>query len=101
MKLKRSLLTMTRKEPKHIDSALTREEADWMRGVDDITSRRMVEYLKAGTDVRRSIDTLNRMQLVALAEIARATYIGEVVARRERLKDQPAETLEQLDMWLL
>ena len=91
----------TRKEPKIVDSVLTREEAEWMRGVDDMTARLMVEYLKAGTDVRRPIDTLNRMQLVALAEIARATYIGEVVGRRERLKHRPAETLEQLDMWLL
>jgi len=40
-----------------------------MRGVDELTSRRMVEWLKAGTDVRRPIDTLNKAALSALAEI--------------------------------
>lgn len=79
---------MTRKKELHLDSPMTREEAEWMRGVDELTSRRMVEWLKAGTDVRRPIDTLNKAALSALAEIARTTYIGEAAARREELKNK-------------
>ena len=92
---------MTRKDAKIVDSPLTREEAEWMRGVDELTARRMVEWLKAGTDVRRPIDTLNKAQLSALAEIARSTYIGEVAVRRAELKDAPDCAIEHWQLWLI
>lgn len=91
---------MKKKEPKIVDSPLTREEAEWMRGVEEKTARLQVEYLKASTDVRRPIDTLTKVHLSALSEIARSTYIGEVSERRAKIKLTPAETV-QLDMWLI
>jgi hypothetical protein len=84
---------------KIVDSPITRMEAEWMAMVADKTTRSMVEYLKASTDVRKPIDTLNKMHLGALAEIARSTYIGELAERRARKEVLPDEE-EQLDLWL-
>ena len=90
-----------KKETLIVDSPFTREEAEWMRSVEAETTRLQVEYLKASTDVRRPIDNLTPVQLNALSEIARSTYINRVAERREQIKDAPPETLAQLDMWLI
>jgi hypothetical protein len=88
------------KKPLHLDSPMTREHAEWMREVEQKTSRLMVEYLKASTDVRLPIDNLKPVNLNALAEIARATYIGELAERRY-LREDIDWDVEQLDLWLL
>ena len=90
---------MKSKKPKIVDSPITRMEAAWMEMVANKTSRLMVEYLKASTDVRKPIDTLNRVHLGALAEIACSTYIGELAKRRARKEVLPDEEA-QLDSWL-
>jgi hypothetical protein len=87
-------------KPKIVDSPITRMEAEWMEMVSNKTSRLMVEYLKASTDVHKPINTLNEVHRRALAEIARATYIGELAERRARKEELPEEA-EQLDLWLL
>ena len=96
---------MANKKPLHLDSPMTREHAEWMREVEQKTSRLMVEYLKASTDVRLPIDNLKPVNLNALAEIARATYIGEVSDRRAKLRARDLAMVgvdvEQLDLWLL
>jgi hypothetical protein len=96
---------MANKKPLHLDSAMTREHAEWMREVDEKTSRLMVEWLKAGTDTGKPINTLNKAAFMALAEIARATYIGEVSDRRAKLRARDLAMVgvdvEQLDLWLL
>ena len=88
------------KKPLHLDSPMTREHAEWMREVEQKTSRLMVEYLKASTDVRLPVDNLKPVNLNALAEIARATYIGELSERRYSREDTDWD-VEQLDLWLL
>lgn len=71
-----------------------------MATVETETSRLMVEYLKASTDVRKPIDSLNKVHLGALAEIARATYIGRLAERREAKEVLPDEVSE-IQLWLI
>lgn len=85
-----------RARAKLIESELSREEDKWMDAVNDLTARQMVEWLKAGTDVRKPIDSLNKAQLIALAEIARATYIVEE-SKRPRLDGEIAA--DQAEFW--
>jgi hypothetical protein len=95
-------MTAARKKPPVIPaSPISREEAEWMGRVDEITVRNMVEWLKAGVDLRRPIDTLNKAALSALAEIARATYGRELSKRREEIAARPPAEREQMELWLL
>lgn len=92
---------MTRKEKLASESVSAQDHRAWMAEVDKTTTREMVEWLKAGVEVRRPIDTLNPAAFSALAEIARAVYIRELSKRREWLKAQPAPEREQLELWLI
>lgn len=74
-----------------------------MAGVDEVTRRRMVEYLKASTDVRKPIDSLTKLHLSALGEIARAEWVNAVYERKANLKANPPspELSHQMDMLLV
>ena len=87
-------------KPKIVDSPITRMEATWMATVESKTSRLMVEYLKASTAVRKPIASLNKVHLGAWAEIARATYIGELAVRRASDLVLPEEAHE-VQLWLI
>ncbi len=90
---------MKRKEPKQPESAISREEAEWLDRVNDLTARAMVEWLKAGTDVRKPIDSLKKEQLIALAELVRGTYVVARSLRRGMVKDKSQEQLDLEGLW--
>lgn len=92
---------MKRKETLVSEGPISQSEREWLLSVDEITTREMVEWLKAGVDLRRPIDNLNHAALSALAEIARAVYIRELSKRRDEIENlPPVEQQTQLD-WLI
>lgn len=92
---------MAKRESLVPTSEMARKHAEWMAAVDDITVRHMVEWLKAGVELRKPIDSLSKAALSALAEIARATYIVELSKRRREREALPPEEQDQLEMWLI
>jgi hypothetical protein len=61
-------------------------------------ARAMKEWLKAGVDTTRPIDSLNKVQMMALATIARDVFTTEASYVREQLAEEVGQA--QLDLWL-
>lgn len=74
-------------------------EAAWLDETCTRAAHEMVGWLKAGADTRRPIDSLDLVQMKALAATAWASYIGAAAERRYKKSVTPEE-ITQLDLWL-
>jgi len=71
---------------------------DWLDEVNTYAAREMVGWLKAGADTRRPIDSLNLMQMKALAATAWSAYTV-MLSKRPKIAQTP-EHEAQLQLWL-